>query len=375
MRRAAEDGAGAVLHENEIGDQHGKLGALDHRVPHAHAGVEALLLLRLELGGAGAVMMALVDERGGAGILLGDGFRQRMIRRDGDEACAVQRVRPRGEHLDQVVAVRRGADRLEPDEQPLGSADPVRLHQPDLLGPALESVQRLKQVLRIVGDLEHPFRLLALLDQRAGAPAAAVDHLLVGKHRPVDRVPIDLPRLAVDQAGFQHVEEQALLLVIVVEVAGRELARPIERQAHAFELAAHDGDIVVGPFGGMDAALDGRILGREAESIPAHRVQHVVALGAHGAGHDVAHGVVPHMAHMDAARGVWEHFKNIIFRTRIVLGRAEDAALLPRGLPMLLSFRRVVAIGRHVFARSCLAARRNEPEWQERSSYASAKPC
>ena len=301
MRRAAEDGAGAVFHQNEIGDQHGKLAAVDHRVSHPQSGVEALLLLRLQLGCAGAVMMALVDERGSAGIFLGDGFRQWMIRGDGDEARAVERIRAGGEHLDQVMTVRCAADRLEPDEQPLGAPDPVGLHQPDLLGPALEPVQRLKQVLRIVGDLEHPFRLLALLDQRARAPAATVDHLLVGQHRAVDRVPVDLPRLAVDQAGFQHVKEQALLLMVVIEVAGGELARPIERQPHAFELTAHDGDIVVGPFGGMNAALDGGILGREAEGIPAHRVQHVVAFGAHIAGDDVAHGVVPHMAHMDAA--------------------------------------------------------------------------
>ena len=35
---------------------------------------------------------------------------------------------------------------------------------------------------------------------RAGAPAAAVDHLLVGQHRVVDRVPVDPGLLAVDQA-------------------------------------------------------------------------------------------------------------------------------------------------------------------------------
>src|SRR5680860_1382576 len=137
--------------------------------------------------------------------------------------------------------------------------------------------------------------------QRHGTTAAAVDHLLVGEHGLVDRVPVDLPRLAVDQARFQHVEEQALLLVVIIEVAGGQLACPIERQAHAFELAAHGGDVVVGPFGGMNAALYGRVFRRQAEGVPAHRMQHVVALRAHIAGHDVAHGVVPHMAHMDAA--------------------------------------------------------------------------
>ena len=120
VRRAAEDRARAVLHDDEIRDQHGKLGALDHRMTHAQAGVEALLLLRLELGGGRAVPLAFGDEVGGAGILLGDGLGQRMIRRDGDEARAEQRIWPRGEHLDQVVALgRRARHHLEADEQAL----------------------------------------------------------------------------------------------------------------------------------------------------------------------------------------------------------------------------------------------------------------
>ena len=48
VRRAAEDRAGAILHEDEIGDEHGKLRALDHRMLHAQASVVSLLLLRLE---------------------------------------------------------------------------------------------------------------------------------------------------------------------------------------------------------------------------------------------------------------------------------------------------------------------------------------
>ena len=287
-----------------------------------------------------------------------------MVRRDGDEARPEQRIRPRGEHLDQVVALRRRARHdLEADQQALRTADPVGLHQPDLLRPALEAFERLEQVLRIVGDLEHPFRLLALLDQGAGAPAAPVDHLLVGEHRPVDRIPIDLSRLAVDQARLAHGEEQPLLLVIIVEVASGELARPVERQAHALELAAHDGDVVVGPFGGMHAALDCRVLGRQAEGVPTHRMQHVVAFGAHIAGHDVAHRVVAHVPHMDAPGGVGEHFENIVFRARVVLRGLEDAALLPCRLPMLLAFRRVVTVRRHDPARWCSCARGNGPEW------------
>ena len=84
----------------------------------------------------------------------------------------------------------------KPSERPIQ----LLLHQPHLLRPALERVERVEQLLRVVGDLEEPLRQLALLDQRARAPAAAVDHLLVGEHGLVDRVPVDLRLLALDQA-------------------------------------------------------------------------------------------------------------------------------------------------------------------------------
>ena len=80
----------------------------------------------------------------------------------------------------------------EADQQAFRAADPVLLHQPHFVRPALERVERLEQIFRIVADLEEPLRQLALLDLGAGAPAAAVDHLLVGEHGHVDRVPVHL---------------------------------------------------------------------------------------------------------------------------------------------------------------------------------------
>ena len=161
--------------------------------------------------------------------------------------------------------------------RPSRAADPVLLHQPDFFRPAVELVERGEQVLRIVADLEEPLRQLALLDRRAGAPAAAVDDLLVGEHGHVDRVPVHLGLLALDQPGLEEVEEHPLLVLVIGRVAGRDLAAPVERQPHRLELLLHRGDVGVGPFLGMDLALHGGVLGRHAEGVPAHRVQHVQA--------------------------------------------------------------------------------------------------
>ena len=108
---------------------------------------------------------------------------ERMIRRQRHEFRAEQRVRPRGEDFELALAVRRGRRiEREADQQAFRAADPVLLHQPHFFRPAVERVERVEQVAAKFGDREEPLRQLALLDQRAGAPAAAVDHLLVGQH-------------------------------------------------------------------------------------------------------------------------------------------------------------------------------------------------
>ena len=186
-----------------------------------------------------------------------------------------------------------------------------------------------EQVLRESRDLEEPLGQLALLDQRARAPAAAVDHLLVGEHGLVDRVPVHLRLLALDQAGREEVEEHLLLVLVVVGIAGRDLARPVERQPHRLELRLHRLDVLVGPGARMDLALHGGVLGRHAEGVPAHRMQHVEAHGALVARHHVAHRVVAHVPHVDAPRRIGEHLQHVVFRARVVVAGGEDARARP----------------------------------------------
>jgi hypothetical protein len=78
-------------------------------------------------------------------------------------------------------------------------ADPVFLHQADLFRPARQVVQFGQQFLGVGGDLHVVHGDLALFDQRAGAPAAAVDDLFVGEHGLVDRIPVHGAELLVDQ--------------------------------------------------------------------------------------------------------------------------------------------------------------------------------
>ncbi len=290
--------------------------------------------------------MHLVDEgldRGIGGAELG---RQRMIGRECDEARAEDGVGARREHLDRGRGGLAAGHQLEQQPQAIGFADPVALHGADLVRPVGQPVERLEQVLGIVRNLQEPLRQLALLDDRTRAPAAAVDHLLVGEHGLVDRVPVDLGGLARHQPGLEEIEEQLLLALVVVDVAGGEFARPVEAQPHRLELLSHRVDVGVGPGLGVAAGLLGGVLGGQAKGVPAHRMQDIQPPRAFVAGQHVTHRIVADVPHVDAPRGVGEHLEHVVALAGVVLGDHEGLLVLPGFLPARLLDTRVVALDR-----------------------------
>src|SRR5262249_45991042 len=72
--RAAEDGAGAVVHQDEVRDVYRQRPARIERVDGLDAGVEAQLLGGLEQRLGGAVVLAFVDEGAQRRVLLGRGL-------------------------------------------------------------------------------------------------------------------------------------------------------------------------------------------------------------------------------------------------------------------------------------------------------------
>jgi hypothetical protein len=166
----------------------------------------------------------------------------------------------------------------------------------------------------------------------AGAPAAAVDHLLVGKHGLVDRVPVHHRVAAIGEAFLHQSHEHPLLVHVVGRAAGGEFARPVDRVAHRLQLRAHVLDVGVGPFGRRGLVLDRGVLGRQAERVPAHRLQHVAAVHALEAADHVADGVVAHVPHVQRTGGIRQHRQAIELRTGIVLPHLVRAARIPVSL-------------------------------------------
>src|SRR5271168_3756646 len=93
----------------------------------------------------------------------------------------------------------------------------------------------------------------------------------------------------------------------------------------------------------MDLAGDRRVLGRQAEGVPAHGMHDVEALGTLVARHHVTHGVVADVPDVELARRIGKHLEDVVFWLRRIGGDVEDASLTPYPLPLLLVFLRTVA--------------------------------
>ena len=186
----------------------------------------------------------------------------------------------------------------------LGAADPVALHRQHAVGPRLERVHLVEQLVGVVGDLEEPLRQALRLDLGAAALAAAVDHLLVREHGLVLRAPLDGRLAAVREPALEEPEEEPLRPAVVLGLGGRDLARPVDRPPHALHLAADRHDVAIRDLAGVAALLDRRVLGVQAERVVAHRPQDRVALAAPDVREDVAERVVEDVPHVELARRV-----------------------------------------------------------------------
>ncbi|MNS35433.1 hypothetical protein D3C72_675910 [compost metagenome] len=286
-----------VMHQHIVGDPYRQLFAGQWMLDE-QAGWQAFFLLGGDVGFSHASALAFSDERLQLGIVLCREGGQVVFGGHGDVSRAHQGVRTGGEDF-QCTGFADGVDVVrELHFHAAGFADPVALHGLDLFRPASQFVEALQQLIRVGGDLEVVHRDFALFDQRAGTPAATVDHLFVGQDGLVDRVPVHGAAFLVDHTFFEQAGEQPLFPAVVIGLAGGHFARPVHRQAQAAQLGFHVGDVFVGPLGGRYVVLHRGVFRRHAEGVPTHGLQNVLALHALVAGDHVADGVVAHVPHV-----------------------------------------------------------------------------
>ena len=306
MSRHRHHRAGAVAHQHEIGHEYRQFFAAD-RVQRAQAGVPTALFLGFQFRLGRSTLAQLRDKRGQFGIPPSGMRSQRMLGGDGQEGHAHQGIRTGRVHGQRFERSAGGIAHGKGDVQAHAAPDPVALHRLDRIRPSRQVIETVQQLLGVVGDLQEPLGYFALLDQRAGAPAAAVDHLLIGQYGLVDGIPVDHRVLAVGETLLHQAHEHALLVDVVRRLTGGKLARPVDRVAHLAQLGLHVTDVGVGPLRRRGVVLDRGVLRRQAERVPAHRLQHVVAGHALVAADDVADRVVAHVTHVQSARRVRQH--------------------------------------------------------------------
>ncbi len=344
------DRAGAVAHEHVVGDVQ-RDRCTRERVLQVGAGEHAPLVERaLGLHAVDVARLAGVGGEGGdlgGAIGRGHGLDQRVLRGDHRIGHAEARVGPGGEHADRDAAGGRcavgvGHDHLELGA--LGSSDPVALHDLDLLGPG-QLVEVVEQLVGVVGDLEEPLLEIALLDQRAGSLGRPVgQHLLVGQHRLVDRIPVHLGVLAIGQARLEQAQEDPLRPPDVLGIVTGDLATPVVATTDAHERPSQLLDALVGEPARVHPRLDGRVLGGKAEGVEPHRREHGVPVHRAVARDQVAEGVVPDVAHVRLPARIGVHAERVVVGSRVVVVDLVGALVAPARLPLGLDRLDVVAL-------------------------------
>ena len=173
-------------------------------------------------------------------------------------------------------------------------------------------------------------------DLAAAALTNTVDNLLVRQNALAGGAPVYAHFLLVGQALLEQLQENPLGPLVVARVGGIDLTRPVERQTKALELALEACDVLLGNLCRMNMVLDGKVLSRQTECIPAHRIQHVVALHALFARNDIQCGVGARMAYMQTLTGrIRELYERVeLLLVRVILGM-EALLLVPDVLPFL----------------------------------------
>ena len=335
--RHRHDRAGAVAHQHEVADPDRDALAAEG-VRGVAPGEDALLL---QLAGLPlAPVLGAQPLHGGAGLGGGLGHQlvdARVLGRQHHEGGAVDGVDARGEDAQGGAALDR-----EVDLGPVRAADPVALLREHALRPGLQVLHVVEQLVLVGRDAQEPLLHPAFLHLALAAPADAALGLLVGQHRLAGGAPVDGGLGAVGDAALEHAQEEPLVPAVVLRVAGGDLAAPGVAEAQPLQLGLHAGDVLAGPGLRVQALLDGGVLGRQPQRVPADGVHDVEAAHALVARHHVRDGVVAHVPHVDVARRVGQHLEAIELGPRGVLVDLERAPLAPASLPARLDLLEVV---------------------------------
>jgi hypothetical protein len=113
--------------------------------------------------------------------------------------------------------------------------------------------------------------------------------------------------------GVVELQEDPLRPFEIFRIGRIDFTIPVIAESQHLDLATKSGDILGRGLARMRARLDGVLLGREPESVPAHGVHDVEATHALVTGENIGRGVAFGMADVQAgSAGVREHIEDVI---------------------------------------------------------------
>ena len=132
--------------------------------------------------------------------------------------------------------------------------------------------------------------------------------------------------------------EKPLFPAVVINIARGDLPAPVVAEPKAHELFFHLRYVGPCPGRGMYGVLYRCVLCGQTKGVPSDWVENVKAPGSFKSRDDVSDRVVSHVSHVDSARRVGKHLKDVILFPGGFLGDPVDIFLRPGILPFFLDF-------------------------------------
>ena len=142
---------------------------------------------------------------------------------------------------------------------------------------------------------------------------------------------------------LEHLEEYPLSPLVVTLFGGVDDSRPVEREAYALELIGKFYYVVVGYLAGVNAGLDGGVLGGQTVCVKADGEQYVVALKPSLAAYYLKARISLDMTDVHTcAGGVGELYESVEFRLGTAVFSLKGLMVVPVFLPLTFYGRKVI---------------------------------
>ena len=344
MRRHCHNRTGAITNEHVIGNENRDFFAVD-RIDRTHT-VEfyaGFLFCELRtfkitfLGRFRLISFYLIHIADPVCPLLNG----RMLRRNDHVSCSEQGIRT-GRVNQQLVSCSGFKLHLST----MAAANPVFLLS-FYAGNVIQIIQIVHETVRISGDFQHPLTLDLVCGLSAAPLTLAVHNLFVCQYYLTGRAPVHVHLFFISQTLFVQLQEDPLGPFVIIGIGGIDLTVPIKRQTKAFQLAFKASHIFSGDDFRMDVVFHRIVFRGQAKCIPAHGVQHIIALQPFFTRHNIQRCIAARMAYMQALSGrIRKFYQCVVFRKGIILFGRKGMFLVPNLLPFLLDLFKIVL---HIF--------------------------